>query len=328
MRAAALISDPAEARASGDTLPARFTVAFARNTRGWAGTGTLELIPNGLRFAARRGGFLHYARSRESADLPFSRLTSVLREGHLIRLQFRRSPSASIELLEFSAGESATAATILGHLPTALAVELDHTARAKAVRNPRRTLGVRLLLAGLLVVGVAAVVLSLRDEAVPATASRPQASTAPRVPVEPPAMPADDLAALRADLDAAQSRTVQLRKQFGLELERLMAGEISQDDFALTLDRGLIRAWGVEGTERSARARNGGTRARALELMALSADSWSLALTTYVEALRTEDPEVARKAFAAMNDADEFERQAYALLWDAEATASRAAGQP
>ena len=136
-------------------------------------------------------------------------------------------------------------------------------------------------------------------------------------------MPAEDLEALRDELRAAQARTAQMRAHFALELEALMDGEISQSDFALTLERALIPQWGYEGTERSRRAGNAGTRARALELMSLSAGSWSLGLTTYARGLRSADPKSVRQAFDSMSDAEEFERQAYALLWDAQERASR-----
>jgi hypothetical protein len=48
--------------------------------------------------------------------------------------------------------------------------------------------------------------------------------------------------------------------------------------------------------------------------MALSAGSWSPALTTYASGLRSDDPEIVSRAFASMSDAEEFERQAYALM--------------
>jgi hypothetical protein len=330
MRAAALASDPVESR---EPAPApRFTVRFSRNTFGWSGDGTLEIVPDGLRFSGRREGLLSYARARDSVHLPLGSVTSVLREGDVVRLQFRRSPSEGTELAEFSSGSSTAATTIVSHLPIALAVELDHPAPSVASSASRRAINLRSSLSGLLIlvvmIGALATVVAVRDERIaapapiPASVPVPGEATPAEPAVEPPPMTVEDLAALRAELRDAHARTESMRARFSHEFRRLMDGRGSQSDFARTLEGVLIPGWGLEGTERARRAANAGTRARALELMALSAGSWSLGLSTYADGLRNDDPEMVRRAFEAMSDAEEFERQAYALLPDSEERAS------
>ncbi|HEY8509033.1 MAG TPA: hypothetical protein VIL32_11790 [Steroidobacteraceae bacterium] len=266
------------------------------NSFGWVGRGMLLFEPHGLRFRAARNRLLQFLRADHFIAL--SEVAEVYREGNAIRVQLRsRDPSKPF--VSFWASDPASAANIVGLMPTAATVELDEPITFK--RKTRRQHPAWMLAAALLAAVVLAAAWKMMQRgseteiastpvvaATPAVASRTETAPAPPVEVD---LIAQDLERFLIRKEALTQRYMQL-------LEALQLDRIRAEMFGLQVHNTLIPEWhALEEELRAQSLERGSARAQVRDLLVQVTEDWQRALRDHVRGLQEQNPEVVRRAF-------------------------------
>jgi len=288
----------------------------------------VRLKPTGANSArlqvGRRGIQLNAARSSlrpfgalAGRFLFTSQICSVYREGACVRLEFREDGQYSV--LRFWAADASAAARIVGHLPSARAVEVEESvhrlqrARKWYVPHPAAASAIAALAV------LAAMVWWVRDrsrESVP----HPSVAAAVRVPARKSASAqfspesAADLNVLREDWERTARASGALEMQFRVALNALQDGSLTPAGFSFGLENWLTPQWLSLQRQLEASA-PADARARELErLQIAAAKDWEAALRVYVSGLRERNPETVLHAFRLIGMAEQAERKAQQLI--------------
>jgi uncharacterized membrane protein len=247
-----------------------------------------------------------------------SQIHNVYRESDCIQVECR--DGAHYSSLQFWAEDAASAARIVGHLPTTRTVEVEALTRLP----PRpRTYPLGMIIALSVVVALTLISAGIWWAQ---HALRPTAVRAPPHTVQPheavvkeatkptPRTSASQIQALQEELQRSMEVSQALRSEFQLALSALEAGGLSADDFSLGLERFLVPQW-----EQRERALDTGmsTDPRLRELRQLSlnaARDWEAALHVYVTGLRDRDPKTVLHAFRLIGMAEQADRAAQDLV--------------
>jgi hypothetical protein len=306
-------------------FPVRFTsradpLAWLRkpaNSFRWVGPGSVRIDERGLQVTARRLTLLGLRRTRRVIHA--AEIRDASREGAAVRINLRGA--AGDAWFQFWAEDAAAAAALIALLPTNRTVEFDdalQSARAGgAARAP----------ASWLLAGIAGLVLALawmathqfvspplrplsQPRTTPALAAAARADGLQRAVTD-----ASEVEALAAwgDLDKYGKRFEGLTVQFATAFSALLAGTLSQEDFANGLERWLQPQWRSLARGLPA-AGPVSLRTLADEQLRAVIVNWQRALELYARGLRLHDPLEVNRAFVFMRAAEGHEAQARALL--------------
>jgi hypothetical protein len=311
-------------------FPVRFTPTLGLksllqtppNSFSWIGAGAVLVDQHSLRITARRLTMLGLRRT--VGFVHQSEIRGVYREGNAVRIDLLDERRRSY--FYFWAEDAESAGEIVQRLPTTSTVELEGEGQSVWEDPPRRlprpvlwaAAGV-VLIAGLIWAGGRL----LAPAPKPETASSQHARAAQPVPMLISATRARTVVVAdlgtRSDLEKFTRRFDALALQFSVASDALQSGELNQTDFADGLERWLAPQWKVLSGELSLppvdkSALRTSTDAQLQHVI----DSWTQALALYEHGLRYHDYREVLRAFDAIRDAEDYERQSRALLLEFE----------
>jgi len=305
-------------------FPVRFTqtpglrslLQRPHNSYGWVGIGSILIDQHSLRITARRFTMLGLRRTVDFVHQ--SEIREVYREGDAIRVDLLDEARRSYFC--FWAEDAGSAAEIVGRLPTNSTVEIEWVGR-KAWEDPPPRLPQPVLWTAASIVLIA-VLIWLGETFIPPAPPKSRTSSAPPpMPMHVPgALPAvADFGAL-ADLDKFTRRFDALVLEISVASDSLQAGALNQAEFAHSLEQSLIPQWNTLSAELAAPPTAvTPLRADADALLQHVIDSWTRALSLYVQGLRNHDHREVLRAFDYIRDAEGYERESHALLSQLEA---------
>jgi hypothetical protein len=296
----------------GDERPLEFAIRFTASTGlaawlrrpansfGWRGRGVARVDEAGLRISARR--LKPWGVPRTTRVIRYGEVRDVYREGNAIQLNLRGSGRRAF--VRLWAEDAARATRLVALFPAQRTLELEALPRPpEPPRSPAGSAWLLLLILGTLLAfawfGTARLQhLSSPPRQPPLLYPLPQsqhaAAAAPLTDAE--------LAQLRLELERFSNRSSNLSLQFTSAWNTLLAGDMSQQQFADGLEQWLLPQWNALG--RSIAAADPGTpRGRMRQNLQKSVRSWQQALTLYTDGLRQRNPGEVIDALAAVGDA-------------------------
>ena len=313
--------------------PRKFPIRFAaspglggllrrpHNSYGWVGLGSVLLDQHSLRITAKR---LTVLGPRRTVDFVHqSEIGGVYREGNAIRIDLLDEVRPGYFC--FWAQDAGSAADIVARLPTNSTVELEGAARTAWEEPAPRLSRVALVWAAafvLVMVGLLWAGTGWLRAARPTQVSS-RVSLAPQLdptlihvaPAPVPTQPEFVDPAAIADLQNFTDRFNALGQQFAVASEALQLGKLSQLEFSDGLQQWLMPQWKMLAEQLAPPTRAVSlSRAKADAQLQLVVDSWRQALTLYAYGLRDQDPQEVLQAFKSIGDAENYQRQSYALL--------------
>lgn len=289
------------------------------NSFHWVGPATLRFTGQGVIVTAKRSTWLGLRQTQQL--IRPAEIRDVYREANAVQVHLQGSRKAYFHLW---AEDSASAAQIVGLLPTTQTIEFE-----SAIREPQIVIAWRLpavgLVALLVVVAIAVLAwmvehrgLAVRE---PTATGSPQARaqsqpTAPVPMAKPQAVAAADDALLAdQDLRVFGARIEALSTEFQVAWDALQYGYVSQTKFADELDEWLRPQWDtLEAMVRRTGAVPGSARERADHELMGAINNWQLALYAYADDLRNQRQVV--RSFEYLRRADLHQKRARQMQSD------------
>lgn len=292
------------------------------NTYGWVGAGAVLIDQQSLRVTARRLTPLGLRRALDFVHQ--SEIREVYREGNAIRVDLLDDERPGYFC--FWAEDAESAAEIVRRLPTTSTVEIEGASRAVWEEPPQRfsrsvlwAAACIVLIGGSIWAGKTFFPLARTPQTIPHSgATLPGPLPMPIHTTSAPAVVAD--VGTLSDLEKFTARFDALALQFSVASDALQTGELSQAEFANGLEHWLIPQWQVLSTELASPAAEAGVlRTNTDMLLKQVSDSWSQALTLYVQGLRDHDYREVLRGYDFIRDAEEYENESHGLLAQLEA---------
>lgn len=304
--------------------PREFSIRFAptpglkallrkpHNSYGWVGRGMVLLDQHSLRITARRLTVLGLRRT--IGFVHQSEIGGVYREDNAVRIDLLGETSPAY--ICFWAEDAGAASEIVARLPTHSTVEIEGAARNGQEEPGLRLARPALVWAAACVVMIAGLIWAGQGFApkLHAPASS-RVSTAPQLtsmsmPIRAtPAQPETADVGTMADLERFPARFDALTLQFSVASDALQSGKLSQEDFADGLEQWLMPQWKALAAQLASPSGEVSTlRANADAQLQHVIDSWTQALTLYVQGLRDHDYREVLRAYDSIRDAEEYRR--------------------